>query len=166
MTFGCDSDSMSVVLWLVFVGYICAQFPSQSQNVYISYHQLYKSGISAHNQQLWFECSSLMHRAISTRRTYWDGVIECRSQCSTLHPFVDIAPEKLLDPIYVYRASQRSKCIEDCKRSKFGGQPDVQFDAELEEAFDDLVPYDYLQICAYKVNVHFSKLVDVILMWI
>jgi len=140
---------MSAVLWLLFVGFIRAQLPSQ--NVYISYDQLYESGLSAHDQQLWFECSSLMHRAVNARRAYWDSVVECRSQCSSLHPFVDIAPENLLDPLYVYRASQRSKCIEDCKRSKFGGQPDVSYNAELEEAFDKLVPYDYLQICAYKV---------------
>ena len=85
-------------------------------------------------------------------------MIECRFQCAALHPFLDIAPDNLLDPLYVYRASQRSKCIEECKRSKFGGQPDVPFDAELEEAFDDLVPYDYLQICAYKVKMHFCYL--------
>jgi len=155
MIASCDSDSMSVVLWLLFVGFIRAQFPNQSQNVYIGYDQLYKSGVDAYDQEHWFECSSLMNRAISVRRAYWDNVNECRSQCSVLHPFLDIAPEKLLDPLYVYRASQRSKCIEECKRSKFGGQPDVPFDAELEDAFEKLVPYDYLQICAYKVNLYF-----------
>jgi len=151
MALRCDSDTLSVVLWLLFVGFIHAQLPSQ--NVYIGYDQLYNSGMSAYDQQLWFECSSLMHRAISARRAYWDGVVECRSQCSVLHPFLDIAPENLLDPLYVYRASQRSKCIEDCKRSKFGGQPDVPYDAALEEAFDKLLPYDYLQMCAYKVII-------------
>jgi len=150
MTFRIDPDAMSVVLWLLFVGFIHAQLPSQ--NVYIAYDQLYESGINAYNQQLWYECSSLMSRAISARRAYMDNVVECRSQCSALHPFLDIAPENLLDPLYVYRASQRSKCIEDCKRLKFGGQPDVPFDAEREEAFDKLEPYDYLQMCAYKVK--------------
>jgi len=147
----CDSDTMSVILWMMFVGFIRAQLPSQ--NVYIGYDQLYESGVSAYDQQLWFECSSLMHRAISARRAYWDNVIECRSQCSVLHPFTDIAPEKLLDPLYVYRASQRSKCIEDCKRSKFGAQPDMPYNAEREQDFDKLVPYDYLQMCAYKVKI-------------
>jgi len=155
MTLGCDSDSMSVVLWLLFVGFILSEFPSQSQNVYISYDQLYESGIIAYDQQHWFECSTLMNRAISARRAYWDNIVECRSQCSALHPFHDIAPENILDPLYVYRASQRSKCIEDCKRSKFGGQLDMPFNVELEEAFDTLVPYDYLQLCAYKVKMYF-----------
>jgi len=152
MTVGCDSDSMSAILWLLFVGFIRAQLQSQSQNVYIGYDQLYASGIMAYDQQHWFECSSMMNRAISARRAYWDNVVECRSQCALLHPFLDITPEKLLDPLYVYRASQRSKCIEDCRRTKFGGQPDVPFDAEREEAFNRLVPYDYLQLCAYKVK--------------
>jgi len=150
MTLGCDSDSMSVILWLLFVGFIRAQLPS---NVYIGYDQMYESGIIAYDQQHWYECSSMMNRAISARRAYWDGVVECRSQCSFLHPFLDIAPENLLDPLYVYGASQRSKCIEDCKRSMFGGQPDMPFDADLEEAFDSLMPYDYLQLCAYKVKM-------------
>ena len=158
MTVECDSDSMSGVLWMLFVSFMCANFPIQSQNVYISYDQLYQSAVVAYDQQHWFECSSLMSRAISARHTYRDNLIECRSQCALLHPFLDIAPGNFLDPLYVYRASQRSKCIEECKRSKFGGQPDVPFNAELEEAFDDLVPYDYLQICAYKVKMHFCYL--------
>jgi len=152
MTVGCDSDGMSVVLWLLFVGFIRAQLPSQSHNVYIGYDQLYASGIIAYDQQHWFECSSLMNRAISARRAYWDGVVECRSECAVLHSFVGIAAENLLDPLYVYRASQRSKCIDDCKRLKFGGQADVPFNAELEDAFNSLMPYDYLQMCAYKVK--------------
>jgi len=154
MILWCDSDSMSVILWLFFVGFIRAQLPIESQNVYIAYDQLYTSGIVAYDQQHWYECSSLMNRAIVARRAYWDGIVDCRLQCAVLHPFRDIAPENLLDPLYVYRASQRSKCIEDCRRSTFGGQPDVPFSAELENDFDSLLPYDYLQMCAYKVNIN------------
>jgi len=156
MVVGCvDSDSMSVVLWLLFVGFIRAQLPSQQQpqNVYIGYDQLYSSGIVAYDQQHWFECSSLMGRAVGARRAYWDGVAECRSHCAARHTFADIAADNPLDPLYVYRASQRSKCIDDCRRLKFGGQADVPFDAELEEAFNSLMPYDYLQMCAYQVNI-------------
>ena len=149
----CVSDGMSVILWLLFVGFIRAQLPSQPQNVFIGYDQLYASGILAYDQQHWFECSSLMNRAIGARRAYWDSVVECRSECAVLHPFAGIAPENLLDPLYVYRASQRSKCIEDCKRLKFGGQADVTFNTELEEAFNSMMPYDYLQMCAYKVII-------------
>jgi len=154
---------MSVVLWLIFVSFICTQFPSQSQNVYIGYDQLYRSAIIAYEQEHWFECSSLMNRAIKARRAYWDNVIECRSECSVVHPLLDIAPENVLDPIYVYRASQRSKCIEDCKSSKFGGQLETTYNDELENAFNSLVPYDYLQICAYKVKCiffYFQYIVD------
>jgi len=154
---------MSVVLWLVFVGFILCEFPTQSQNVNVGYDQLYESGINAYNQQNWFECSALMNRAITARRAYWDNVVECRSQCAQLHPVYDIAVRNLVDPLYVYRASQRSKCIEDCKQSKFGGQADVPFNDELEQAFDSLEPYDYLQICAYKVKKYFLLIVCVIM---
>jgi len=83
---------MSAVLWLLFVGFVRAQLPSGAQQnaAYISYDQLYESGVNAYDQQLWFECSSLMHRAISARRAYWDGVVECRSQCAGLHPLLDM----------------------------------------------------------------------------
>jgi len=163
MTVSLDCDSMSVILWLLFVGFIRAQLPSQSHNVYIAYDQLYTSGIVAYDQQLWFECSSLMNRAISARRTYWDNVVECRSECAVLHSFRDMSPENLLDPMYVHRASQRSECIEDCKRLKFGGQVDTPVNAEVEEAFNSLMPYDYLQMCAYKVTIFVNVVIVVVI---
>ena len=52
---------------------------------------------------------------------------------------------------YLEFGSNHSDCTKECKQQIFNWGPDHIEDEEVEGAFDKLEPYDYLQICAYKV---------------
>jgi hypothetical protein len=116
-----------------------------------SYRTLYSNAVTSYNQQRWFECAALMNAAIDDRRSYLRGVSECRWQCRAAGYMSDFQPDKLEDDEYLNAAAKHSDCIEECKLVKFSGRYDSPVDSAVEEAFDRRIPYDYLQLCAYKV---------------
>jgi len=155
MLLSTDSDSVASVLWLFFVGFIRAQFPNQPIGS-IGYDELYRSAVVAYNQERWFECASMMKQAIEIRRTYREALIECRSRCQAEHPLTDITQENFLEQLYMNVASRRSQCIGECKQSNPDLRIDIVYDGNLEEEFDNLKSYDYLQACAYRVSCHYT----------
>ncbi|CAH1786499.1 unnamed protein product [Owenia fusiformis] len=45
-----------------------------------------------------------------------------------------------------------SDCVRRCKKRVFEERPDGTASKEVEEAFESLKPYDYLQLCYYKID--------------
>jgi hypothetical protein len=146
-----DGDLVSAVLWLLFVGFICGQFPNHmlSQS---TYDKLYKSAVQAYNQERWYECASLMNMALEERKTYLRGAVQCRKQCRLSVPIDEIMSKTIEDSMaYLELGSSYSECVGACKQSEFKKLVDIVEDQDIEDAFKQLLPYDYLQMCAFKV---------------
>ena len=124
-----------------------------SQSSGSTYDQLYRSGVEAYGGERWFECASLMALALEDRKSYREGVARCRSQCRAAGSIGSLSPTDVESvEFYLGVGASHSQCIEECKRTKFAGRPERAEDTVVEDAFRRLMPYDYLQMCAYKVN--------------
>lgn len=62
--------------------------------------------------------------------------------------------EKLQETDRFYEKTVRTTlCIVKCKKTVFGSRMDRVVDGNVEEDFDMRKPYDYLQLCYFKVAV-------------
>ena len=122
-----------------------------------TYLSLYENSVNAYNNGRWFECFTEMQNALADYKTFHEGLIQCRLECRKAS-LVDINSHNFVDAIYLDVANRRSQCIKNCTESRFPGRQSYEDNAnaerakEIEQEFASLNLYDYLQICAYKVN--------------
>ncbi|XP_013392935.1 prolyl 3-hydroxylase 1 isoform X3 [Lingula anatina] len=118
----------------------------------VTYEMMYSAGLDAYSNQKWSDCMKFMSRAIEDYHFYTETLAECRRLCTKANKFNTQKPVDMQLAIfgnYVYK----SNCIRKCKMTKFKTRPD-NYSAEVDEAFENLKPYDYYQLCAFKIQLY------------
>ena len=121
-----------------------------------TYDTLYAKGIESYTQQKWQDCSIYMSKALADFQYYNLNVAECRLRCNTLqYSTSDLKHStdheyKNTDLAFFQTFLKRSDCLRNCKELRFKGRPEEER-PDIRQAFEEFNPYDYLQICAYKV---------------
>ena len=123
--------------------------------ILLPYQTLYVSGVEAYMKQRWKECVTLVSKAITDHRSYRDQLNTCRYSCKNAgHLKVD--ETNFLENIYLDAAQKQSVCIKNCTEKVFPNRrPYRDLSSKLREVelhFQNLDPYDYLQMCAFKVR--------------
>lgn len=116
-----------------------------------SYIEQYKSAVESYISERWFQCASQIQHAVNDRKLYCEHLANCGRRCRP-DGFYD---DGLDDSTYVLLATEFSRCLEKCRCEKYGEQmvPELQENfTEIETAFKKRDPYDYLQMCAFKVS--------------
>lgn len=114
----------------------------------VKFNELYLSGIEAYNQERWFQCKTDLQQAIKEYRSLQEDLTLCRVTC---HKLKGWAAQASVHPelAFTETALSRSDCLRRCRESHLKG---LVASPEVLESFANRMPYDYLQICAFKVS--------------
>ena len=120
------------------------------------FEELFQAGVDSYLQDRWFECYSFMQKALQHYKSYFNNLAECRLKCNKENlPSISFAQQP--DLAFYESAIKRSNCVRLCKQEKNIVDRHRGDDAKLKEIiqrFENYDPYNYLQICAYQVNIH------------
>ena len=113
-----------------------------------TYKQFYKEAVDSYLTERWYECASLMQKAVQDYKTFTNKFAECDADCGeTVTRAVD-QPKSAID--FYDITIRKAGCTRKCLQKHF---PNLKLERdEVDEAFDTLLPYDYWQMCAYKVG--------------
>ncbi|ESN92435.1 hypothetical protein HELRODRAFT_181486 [Helobdella robusta] len=125
-------------------------------NPTVTYHALFEAGKAAYYKEKWFECYSLMSRALTDYKSFHTTTDNCISQCKKSKS-IEFDETNFLQPIYLETSKKVATCIKECLNKQFPGriileQSSVKLE-EIEKSFINLDPYDYLQMCAFKAEL-------------
>ena len=115
-----------------------------------TYDMLHRSGVEAYNAGRWFECAKHMSAAIDDYKLYHTVLIDCRLKCQQ-ESETDIDHNMFLELAFFDKQLKASDCLRRCKKEHLGSRPEV-VNEKVEHDFKNLEPYNYLQLCAYKVS--------------
>ncbi|CAG2225291.1 P3H1 [Mytilus edulis] len=121
---------------------------------------MYTSGLNAYVGGKWFQCSAFLEKAIQERKSYKTVIVDCRLRCRSNSVLSDFfIPADLNTSVDALRLNffenlvKESHCLKTCKTEKLGYQiSENRVLLEVEEDFDNLKPYSYLQFCYYKLE--------------
>lgn len=152
----------SVVRGFLLLCIICVCRASTSDSS-MTYDILYTRGVEAYNKGDWSNCLKFISAAVADKRKYENVLTECRLSCQQ-NSKTDIDASKFLDLAFFDLSLKKSSCLRKCKREKLGPRPEVTIQ-RVEDDFQRLEQYNYLQLCAYKVrtfiNHFFTRIRDI-----
>jgi hypothetical protein len=114
---------------------------------------LYRDGIEAYLEEKWQDCIDNLEHALSGYRTLKQITVNCRIKC---HAEADesrtlMGPRNIDDLQFFEKMVRKTLCLLKCSRhNPKGGLNGLPKDVEKE--FEDLKPYEYLQLCYYQVS--------------
>lgn len=101
-----------------------------------------------------------MSRSIEEHKHYSDVVYKCRLHCKQdsaskmARDFIHDHGEQLLNLFLIQDLVKNVECVRRCKLRNLGEGPRaINIFRSITQAFVELKPYDYLQICAFKVSI-------------
>ena len=148
---GCGNNFVTMIsLISLLLCAIVGNIYSLPDDPHLTYDRLYNAGVEAYLKERWFECATHIKRALDDYKYYTENLSDCRQLCKHHNNF-DVKSVAFAETHYFYNAIQRSDCIRRCKKKRFGERPDSEAVLEVRLEFESLKPYDYLQICAFKV---------------
>jgi hypothetical protein len=113
---------------------------------------LYHEGIEAYLEERWQDCIDNLEHALSGYRLLKQTDVNCRLKC---HSEADGTPLmgqiNIEDLQFFEKLVRKTLCLLKCsKHNPKGGLNGLPKDVERE--FEDLKPYEYLQLCYYQVS--------------
>ena len=125
----------------------CSALPEDPS---VTYDMLYSAGVESYNSERWYECSAFMQRALDDYKFYHDTLTDCRLGCKQINPVAN-QPMSSIELEFFHASLKRSDCLRRCKEMKLPDRPEGVTE-EINTEFEELKPYDYMQICAFKVS--------------
>ncbi|ROT72577.1 Prolyl 3-hydroxylase 1 [Penaeus vannamei] len=123
------------------------------ENPHLSYDFLYKEGIDKYTENNWEKCVENLEDALSDWHWWRENMAKCREDCHNETGNTSLLSEKLQETDRFYEKTVRTTlCIVKCKKTVFGSRMDRVVDGNVEEDFDMRKPYDYLQLCYFKLD--------------
>lgn len=119
----------------------------------IAFDFLYKEGVSKYLQEEWEDCVNNLKLALKGWH-YWNNyTARCRRNCSHEASLVPLLSNHLNEEDrYFERTLHSTLCLVKCKRDAFGSQYDRTFESNVIHDFRIRKPYDYLQLCYFKLG--------------
>lgn len=120
-----------------------------------TYDQVYWKGKEAYSENRWSECVALFTRAIQLHKRHRRDEAACRLKC---HLQADNTELLIPEGPYVFfeRAIWDTLCLTTCQKHPVATNRDVAAtNRVIDQEFENLVPYDYLQMCYFKVSCAF-----------
>ncbi|CAH1786500.1 unnamed protein product, partial [Owenia fusiformis] len=144
------SRKMSIYLTLALVFQVI-HVHAIPEDPLMTYDQWYSAGTAAYTKEKWYDCITNFLRALEDHKFYQTNLITCRVDCQTKH-FLPLEKVVNVELAFFDYALRVSDCVRRCKKRVFEERPDGTASKEVEEAFESLKPYDYLQLCYYKID--------------
>lgn len=119
-----------------------------------TFTELYDIGVEAYLENNWRDCITYLETALHEFRVYRHGLINCRIQClfelERTSPFFDTNIEQMQ---FFDLTTRRALCLGKCHNKLLRKQylPPFYLQRSYRERFVNRRPYEYLQLCYYKV---------------
>ena len=113
-----------------------------------TFEDYYDEGVEDYNDENWKDCYTNIKTAIKLHKQDRLKRANCRIKCAydtDSHGFNTADVDNLILDYLLWKA----KCMQECIDTE---NVVTQLEQEINDAFDALLPYDYLQICSYKVH--------------
>lgn len=117
-----------------------------------SYDILYNQAVEAYLNENWEECVTQMNEAIEDYHFYWDAVVGCRLDCHKESFDNRLVSPQLEDMRLWEKMIKQTLCLLKCKKGVLKNRAEI-VDKKVQEQFQTLLPYDYLQLCYFKVRI-------------
>uniref|UniRef100_UPI00358E2DEC cartilage-associated protein isoform X1 n=1 Tax=Myxine glutinosa TaxID=7769 RepID=UPI00358E2DEC len=112
----------------------------------------YRHGTERYEAEEWSDCSHYLELALRLHRLLRDSNSFCNSNCSTTEAELDTSRFEGFSELEVFsRLLQRAHCLKRCKQI-LPAFRQSQPSREIIQEFVDRVPYQFLQLCYYKLN--------------
>ena len=126
---------------------------SQEDEPHVTFDALYAAGKEAYGREEWFVCANRMDRAIQGYNDFVESLTRCRRGCREKYAGTgSVSYGAALEFAFFDTTLKRANCIAKCRRERVNGPSREHFTGDVAAAFESLKPYDYLQICAYRVR--------------
>lgn len=119
--------------------------------------ELYEIGVEAYLENNWRDCIVFLEAALHEYHIYRQTIINCRMECwfesqrtTPLMANVNVDNLQFYDNIV-----QRTLCLGKCHNRYLHKQylPPFYLHKIYRERFQSMLPYEYLQLCYYKVRI-------------
>ncbi|XP_047491315.1 cartilage-associated protein-like [Penaeus chinensis] len=141
------------VLSVISLSCLWGNVGSTPENPHLSYDFLYNEGISMYTENNWEKCIENLEDALSDWHWWRENLAKCREECHNDSDNTLLLAEKLQEQDRFYEKTVRTTlCIVKCKKTIFGSRMDRVVDSNVEEDFEMRKPYDYLQLCYFKLE--------------
>lgn len=117
--------------------------------------ELYDIGVEAYLENNWRDCITYLETAVHEFRVYRHALINCRVQCTfeleRTEPYFDSNIEQMQ---FYDLITRRALCLGKCHNKLLRKQylPPFYLHRSYRERFINKKPYEYLQLCYYKVS--------------
>lgn len=131
----------------------CEETDTGSEKSFLAYDFLYNEGVSLYLQEDWEGC--VMNLELALKGWHWwnDNTASCRRNCTREAGGKELLSTHLNeDDRYFERILYNTLCLVKCKNDVFGAQRDRVVENSVTEDFKARKPYDYLQLCYYKLG--------------
>ncbi|CAK9293405.1 unnamed protein product [Gordionus sp. m RMFG-2023] len=123
----------------------------------LTYHILFTKGVEAYHGKEWYRCISFLKRSIEDFKFFHNTLIKCYRNCLSIDHkanvefpnFVFSAETDEYD--YFHRHINNTLCLIKCRNKEFSFRP-LNLRETIDDAFENFLPYDYLQYCFYKID--------------
>jgi hypothetical protein len=114
--------------------------------------ELYRGGIEAYLEERWQDCIDNLERALSSYRLLKQATVNCRLLCHAAVEEASLMGPKDVDDLQFFeKMIKKTLCLLKCnKHNPKDGLNGLPKSAAKE--FEDLKPYEYLQLCYYQVR--------------
>ena len=136
------------VCFLSLLAYFCSATKADPAT---SYDILYNQAVEAYLDESWDVCITRMNEAIEDYHFYKDAVVGCRLECLKESFEKPLVSPQLEDMKLWEKMIKKTLCLLKCKKSILKDRAEI-IDHKVREDFETLRPYDYLQLCYYKVS--------------
>ncbi|XP_063703421.1 prolyl 3-hydroxylase 1-like [Culicoides brevitarsis] len=115
--------------------------------------ELYDIGVGAYLENNWNDCIVYLEIAVHEFKVYRQAVVNCRLQCAYQsereEPFYDVKSDNLQ---FYDLMLKRTFCLNSCYKKVLKPQylPPFFVSQYYFERFNNLRPYEYLQLCYYR----------------
>ena len=140
------------ICWFMFA-LISGLTAATSADPALSYDILYDQAVEAYLEENWDECIVKMNEALEDYHFYRDATVSCRLKCQKETADLyekSVAPYHLTDMKFMERMIKQTLCLLKCKKGVLKNRAEIVSKNVIHD-FDTLKPYDYLQLCYFKV---------------
>ncbi|XP_071546845.1 prolyl 3-hydroxylase 1-like isoform X2 [Panulirus ornatus] len=139
---------------ILMFSFISRSVDTTPENPIITYDFLYREGVESYLEEDWEKCKKHFEGALEDWHWWKDNVAKCRRECSEETAEAAVLASKLSeDDRFFERAVRNTLCVVKCKKNVFGSRMDRIVEGVVNEDFEMRKPYDYLQLCYYKMGM-------------
>lgn len=114
---------------------------------------LYQDGVRSYLANDWDSCIDDLEKALSGYRDYYQATASCRTECEYAGQREEPLFPGNIDNLHVFEAMiRKTACMVKCKRLLLPTLVDYFFmDKWSQDIFRTRKPYEYLQLCYFRV---------------